>query len=70
MDGLKQVVEGAGLLFNPGDDSEMASEVASLLSNKKLYDEVSEKCKIRSKQYDISHTAKAYLEIYYNLIIQ
>ena len=70
VDGLKQVVEGAGLLFNPGDDSEMASEISSLLSNKKFYDEVSEKCKIRSKQYDISHTAKAYLEIYYNLIIQ
>lgn len=64
VDGLKQVVDGAGLLFKSGDENDLAAKVVSLLSNKKTYDEISERCFNRSKQYDISHTAKEYLNIY------
>ncbi len=67
VDGLKQVVEGAGLLFKKGDETDLAAMIVRLYSDKSFYDEIVEKCSNRSKVYDIHLTAEAYLSIYYSL---
>lgn len=67
VDGLKQVVEGAGEIFCKGNDSELASKVNNLLNNEDYYNQISEKCKQRATLYDIQFMAEKYKAIYYDL---
>lgn len=64
VDGLKQVVEGAGELFPVGNSKCLATIVCNLLADDKLYKETSKKCKERSRQYDISIMTSAYVSLY------
>ena len=64
VDGLKQVVEGAGILFPVGDDVALAKAVKELIDSPDYYKQVSERCKDQSLKYDINNTAIKYLEIY------
>lgn len=69
VDGLKHVVEGAGLIFNKKDTDTLAGLVNGLLQDDAYYQEISKKCKERASQYDISIMAEAYLieyKIVYN----
>jgi glycosyltransferase involved in cell wall biosynthesis len=67
VDGLKQVVEGAGLLFKVGDEKSLAQHIHSLISDNVLYQEIATKCRKRSLEYDINKTASAYLNLYQSL---
>ncbi len=67
VDGLKQVVEGAGLIFHRGDSKELATNIFRLLDCRDYYDSVSKKCKDRSLLYDISAMADRYRNVYYEL---
>lgn len=67
-DGLKQVVEGAGLLFKTGDEKDLAKAIESLSSNTSLYERVSRACLERAREYSIDNTAKRCLNIYYNIM--
>lgn len=67
VDGLKQVVEGAGLLFKQGNDYDLAAKIIRLFSDRQLYEEVAERCSLRSKQFDICKTADEYLSVYYSV---
>jgi glycosyltransferase involved in cell wall biosynthesis len=40
VDGLKQVVEGSGLLLKKGDEKDLAEKITSLISSPELYKEV------------------------------
>ena len=62
--GLREVVEGAGLLFSKGDHKELASRINYLLDNEPAYRGIRAKCEERAKQYDISATAESYLQLY------
>lgn len=64
VDGLKQVVEGAGETFNVGDATELAEKVNNLLSDNQYYNLVIDKCRQRSKMYDISVMLENYLKLY------
>lgn len=64
VDGLKQVVEGAGLLFPHGDYEKLAEEVGKLLSDKDYYNSTKHKCLERSINYSIDSTVKKYIDIY------
>ena len=64
VDGLKQVVEGAGMIFPVGNSEQLASIVRQLLTSKQLYQEASLKCKERALQYDISVMTSAYISLY------
>lgn len=64
VDGLKQVVEGAGIIFNKGDEKDLAKKVELLLSDKTLYEEMAKKCNKRAREYDISLMAEKYKNIY------
>jgi len=67
VDGLKQVVEGAGLVFNRGDSKDLARKISHLLSDVNYFNYVSENCSIRALKYDISAMADQYNDIYYGL---
>ena len=64
VDGLKQVVEGAGEIFHKGDIIGLAGSINSLLLDKYKYERVSSFCLKRAMRYDIDFMVDKYLEIY------
>ena len=67
VDGLKQVVEGAGELFPAGDERMLAEKLNLLLSDADLYKATARRCLLRAKEYDISVMAQKYQELYQEL---
>lgn len=67
VDGLKQVVEGAGIVFGRGDVDELAEKITQLLEDKEYYETIAEACKQRAKVYDISVMTSKYKSVYYGL---
>ena len=68
VDGLKQVVEGAGLLFPVGDNKRLAEIVFKLLTDSTFYKLHSQKCVERAMQYDIINMVGSYLDVYHSII--
>lgn len=64
VNGLKEVVAGAGLLFECGDSDELAKILMKLAEDNVFYEAVSKKCLERAKNYDIKEAAKKYNQIY------
>lgn len=64
IEGVREIVEGAGFLFNKGDERELALIINQILNDDILYKNYSEKCEQRSTMYSIEKTAKKYLELY------
>jgi len=64
VDGLKQVVEGAGVIFEKGNEHQLADCINKLIADKQLYDTTAELCLTRSSLYDISLMSKRYIELY------
>lgn len=67
VDGLRDVVGGAGVLFAEGDAEGLAKSIMALHNNKSLYKEVAEKCHERAMNYDMSIMASNYLKEYEQL---
>lgn len=65
VNGLKQVVEGAGIVFGRGDVESLVKHISQLLENNKYYDDVSNACKERALMYDISLMVEKYKNVYY-----
>jgi glycosyltransferase involved in cell wall biosynthesis len=65
--GLKEVVDGAGLLFEKNNENELADQIIKLLIKNKYYNSIAQKCIERSKEFDIdinvSQTIKLYREL-------
>ncbi len=68
VNGLKQVIEGAGLLFPVGDEKELAGIINRLFSDEEYYTLVASRCFERSKLYDVSYTVAGYLSLYKQLL--
>ena len=68
VDGLQEIVQGAGVLFPEGDDKELAHQIQRLCEHPDDYRMVALKCQERAKQYDISVMAEKYMELYQSLI--
>ena len=68
VDGVKQVVDGAGVLFPHGDYEKLAEIVKKLLSDKSYYEAVKRKCIERSKMYDIKTMVDSYIRVYKEVI--
>lgn len=66
VDGLKQVVEGAGLIFEKGNPRQLAEKINTLLQNPEIYAETAAKCFDRASQFDIQLMADKYLQVYLN----
>lgn len=68
VDGLREVVEGAGILFPHGDYKQLAKEIRQLCNNPVHYNVVARECQERAKLYDISVMAEKYNETYKNIL--
>ena len=68
--GLSEVVEGAGLLFEKGNELQLANIIKCLLLSENLnyYNEISQKCKIRAQQFDINTMVSKSISLYNNLM--
>ncbi len=68
--GLSEVVEGAGLLFEKGNELQLANIVRDLLLSENIdyYNEISNKCKIRAQQFDINIMVSNSINLYNNLL--
>lgn len=64
VEGLSDVVRGAGLLFEVGDYEHLAFLIESLTNNRHYYDQVAQKCFERAKKYDISYMINEYENVY------
>jgi glycosyltransferase involved in cell wall biosynthesis len=66
VEGLAQVVENAGILFEP-ENAEQLSEIIVSLENYELYKSTAEKCLGRAKDYDIMKMVNKHIELYREL---
>jgi glycosyltransferase involved in cell wall biosynthesis len=68
VDGLKQVVEGAGLLFKVGDYKALSRMVKELIDNKSQYDLKAEKSIKRAEEYSVEKTTNKYIKTYKEML--
>lgn len=64
VDGLREVVQGAGILFTHKDYETLAQEIKSLCENSNKYKQIATACKKRADDYDINIMAEKYNQIY------
>lgn len=64
VEGLSEVVYGYGMIFEKGNDSELASLISKLIGDKDLYNETATICKKRSGDFSIQQNAKDLLIAY------
>jgi len=67
VDGLRDIVGGAGVLFPQGDDKCLADIIQHLCENPDEYSRVVKACQQRAMDYDISVMAEAYHKLYLSL---
>lgn len=64
VDGLHEIVEGAGILVPHEDDNALAEAIMRLTEDKAYAEQIANACQARAKQYDISVMAERYSELY------
>lgn len=64
VDGLREVVNNAGLLFECGDAKMLASLISKLRSDSDLYQKTIDRCMARAKEYDIEKMVLNYMKVY------
>ncbi len=67
VDGLREMVGSAGVLFPHGDDKALADKIQYLCEHPDEYHEVARRCQEKASQYDITLTANRYLDLYKRL---
>ncbi len=67
VDGLREVVQGAGILFPHSDSEALAREILKLDGSPELYSAVAAACRERARQFDISNMVEGYQKIYESL---
>lgn len=68
VDGLHEIVSGAGILFPQGDENALSNAIRELCENPAYYKQVAQSCQERAKNYDITKMAQAYHELYESLL--
>ena len=68
VDGLAQVVEGAGILFPLGDEKKLADIIKQLIEEQTYYQQVAARCWERAQMFDIQKMVDAYNEVYMGLM--
>lgn len=66
--GLADIVKGAGLLFSHGDEKELAKIILQLKENKQYAEEVANACYERTKKYDIKKTVNKLIQVYNSVL--
>ncbi len=70
VDGLREVVQGAGILFSHGDSAQLAREILALETDTSRYHAVAAACRRRADNFDISTMASAYELCYKEILNQ
>ena len=68
VDGLREVVGGAGILFPHSDSKALATEIISLEASPEKYNTFAAACFRNARRYDISVMAEQYAKCYLNLL--
>jgi glycosyltransferase involved in cell wall biosynthesis len=68
VEGLREIVGGAGVLFPHGDSKTLAQKIQWLCENPDEYRAVARRCQARAQQYDISIMAQKYSDLYKSLV--
>ncbi|MEG2149859.1 MAG: glycosyltransferase [Bacteroidaceae bacterium] len=68
VEGLAEVVQGAGLLFKKGDNIELSSLIMNLYKDEMERNRIASACLDRSKEYDISIMLKNYERVYKEIV--
>lgn len=68
VEGLAQVVEGAGILFPLGDEKKLADIIKQLIEEQTYYQQVAARCWERAQMFDIQKMVDAYNEVYMGLM--
>ena len=67
VDGLREITEGAGILFEHQNERELADVLTKLSHDKSFYQKTAEACYNRALDFDISATINKYEGIYQSL---
>ncbi len=67
VNGVREITQGAGILFPEGDDRQLAHEIERVTTDADYCAQVVARCTARAAQYDINKTASSYNEVYQNL---
>ena len=68
VEGVKQITEGAGVLFPHGDYEKLADIVKRLLSDTMYYEQVKHKCLERCERYSIKAMVESYIDVYKEIL--
>lgn len=66
--GLSEVVSGAGLLFECGNEKALATYITNLLNDPILYQKIAADCQERAQEFTIEKMVTAHIELYQNLL--
>lgn len=64
VNGMDKIIEGAGLLFEVGDENELFNHILKLGSDKEFYNEVAHNCKERASMFTLDTMTKNYMRVY------
>lgn len=64
IDGMRELVEGAGVLFRNYDEHDLAVQIEKLILDQRYYDEVAQRCLLRSECFSSEKMVRAYLSLY------
>ena len=64
VNGLREVVGGAGVLFENKDSEALSKIILKLATDKIYYQDVAQKCSLRANNYDVSLMVDSYLKVY------
>ncbi|NUY80877.1 glycosyltransferase [Flavobacterium sp. MAH-1] len=68
VNGLREINQNAGLMFEDNNHEQLADCVTQLLGDKTFYDQVVERCLERVKQYDIRKTVAEHIAVYNQIL--
>lgn len=66
--GLHKIVNDAGILFQEGNEIELAKYIKKLLEDKNYYEEIALSCQERAENYDIKKMVDNYIKLYKQII--
>lgn len=70
VNGLREVVKGAGELFELYNSDELAEILKRLYTEPRYYTEMVERCRQRASEYDIQQMVEKYMKVYHELLNQ
>lgn len=68
VNGLREVVRGAGILFDVNNDQQLANEITNLIEDQSYYDRITAQCLERAMQYDFRVMGEKYSKVYTSVL--